>query len=206
MGERPDVTLRLVGGPDRVDMYGHPAPPRSAVLGRPATPVFVTVPKPPFDPARAVPQGLAFRYGASDRPSWREVSLRHRGGTALGYFERTALASVRFHRAAYLLAVGQVDSARAEVELARGLAHDNVGMLGDLGTLLAFHGRFADAEGLWRAAIALDPRHSPAWENLVQARLRQGDPAGARAVVDEALEHLPDHAALRSLRERLRRR
>lgn len=65
-----------------------------------------------------------------------------------------------------------------------------------LGTFYAARGRPEDAERLLRSAIALEPRHVPAYVNLADLRRAQGRDADAEAVLREGLAANPDDASL----------
>jgi Flp pilus assembly protein TadD len=65
-----------------------------------------------------------------------------------------------------------------------------------LGTFYAARGRPEDAERLLRSAIALEPRHVPAYVNLADLRRAQGRDADAEAVLREGLTANPGDASL----------
>jgi Flp pilus assembly protein TadD len=65
-----------------------------------------------------------------------------------------------------------------------------------LGTFYAARGRPEGAERLLRSAIALEPRHVPAYVNLADLRRAQGRDADAEAVLREGLAANPDDASL----------
>ncbi len=176
LGERPDVTVRTLGGPPDRDVYWHPVVPIDTRLRLRDRPIFTTIPHPPFAAATCVPHGLAYQHvpqgsgGEAAAPRWRPVTLRFRPGARLGYFERAALASVDVHHAAYLFATGKTDSALIVVDRAASAVADNAWLLTNLGTLLANVGELGRAEVLWRRAVAVDPELAPARANLEQLR------------------------------------
>ena len=66
----------------------------------------------------------------------------------------------------------------------------------NLGGFYAERGRYMEAEGEFRAALALDPAFVPAWVNLADLmRLRQREP-DAEALLRQGLERSPDDATL----------
>jgi len=202
---RTDVSLRVIGAPDSADAYGRPAESATRVVERRERPIFVTLPKPPFDPGACTPNGLAFRYGPPEAapPRWRDNALRHRASAKLGYFERGTLAAVSFHHAAYLFAVGRTDLALSLVEATSGRVPDNARMLNDLATLLAGAGQIERAERLWLRAVEADVHYVLAWENLVRARLALGNPTGARDAVRTGLSENPSARSLADLARRI---
>jgi len=173
-GERPDVTVRVLGGPPDRDVYWHPAVQIETELQQRNRPIFTTMPYPPIEASECVPEGLAYRYvpqrahTEARTPLWKPVTLRYRSDTTLGYFERGALASVDLHHAAYFFAVGETDSAHIVVRRAASTAEDNAGSLNNLATLLANVGDLDGAEWLWRRALTVDSSLVPARRNLDQ--------------------------------------
>lgn len=65
-----------------------------------------------------------------------------------------------------------------------------------LGTFYAARGRPDDAERLLRSAIAMEPRHVPAYVNLADLRRAQGRDADAAAALREGLAANPEDASL----------
>ena len=65
-----------------------------------------------------------------------------------------------------------------------------------LGTFYAARGRIEDAERWLRSAIAMEPRHVPAYVNLADLRRAQGRDTGAEAVLREGLVANPNDASL----------
>lgn len=65
-----------------------------------------------------------------------------------------------------------------------------------LGTFYAARGRADDAERALRSAIALEPRHVPAYVNLADLRRAQGRDAEAETVLREGLSANPNDASL----------
>jgi Flp pilus assembly protein TadD len=66
----------------------------------------------------------------------------------------------------------------------------------NLGGFLADRGDYVASEAEYRAALALDPRFTPAWANLadlMRLTSREGD---AEAALREGLKQSPDSAAL----------
>lgn len=197
-GVRPDVTLRFVEGPPRRDARGHPAPHRGQVVAaatdpHATVPVFVTLPKPPFDSGLAVVDGLAYRYGVEAvEPTWRPVTLRHRDGARLTRFEELALARVAFQEAAYHFARDDREAGIAAAARARGHGLRNPRFLVDLGTLLVHADVTESAASMWRRAVTDDPRQVLGWQHLIRLALLNDDRDGAIALYREARSHNPD--------------
>ncbi len=66
----------------------------------------------------------------------------------------------------------------------------------NLGGFLALRSRYDDSEDQYRAALKLDPLYVPAWINLADLKRTQGQEAAAEGVIREALQVVPDSAAL----------
>lgn len=88
-----------------------------------------------------------------------------------------------------LAAVDRVafESAAREYEAALAYNADRPESRTALGTFQAARGRMAEAEATLRAAIAMDPRHVPAYVNLADVARAQGRDADAEAVLREGL-------------------
>jgi len=97
-------------------------------------------------------------------------------------------ARVRLGRVQWRL--GEAAEARATFEqvVARTAAHDSVYLARVFaGRIAEDAGRFDDAARAYEAAIALDGEDQAAYVALSQARLRLGDPVGARRAVEASL-------------------
>ena len=76
------------------------------------------------------------------------------------------------------------------------------GPLADSALVLEMLGRPAEAESRYRESLEADPANTAASLGLAELLLRAGRNGEARAVVQSALEHAPDDAALRELLSR----
>jgi tetratricopeptide (TPR) repeat protein/tRNA A-37 threonylcarbamoyl transferase component Bud32 len=104
--------------------------------------------------------------------------------------------------AALLLAEGNVDAAITAYEAIQRTASPI--SISNLGALYYFKGRFAEAEGRFRQAIAITPREPTFHRNLADTLLRIGSVAEARGeyetallLVDELLRQTPKDVGLR---------
>jgi predicted CXXCH cytochrome family protein len=88
------------------------------------------------------------------------------------------------------------ERAAAEYEAIRRYNFDRPESRTGLGTFAAQRGRFDEAEQLLRSALALEPRHVPAYVNLADLRRSQGRDADGEAVLREGLTAVPDNATL----------
>jgi Flp pilus assembly protein TadD len=88
------------------------------------------------------------------------------------------------------------ERAAAEYEAIRRYNFDRPESRTGLGTFAAQRGRFDEAEQLLRSALALEPRHVPAYVNLADLRRSQGRDADGEAVLREGLKAMPDNATL----------
>ncbi len=192
---RPDVSLRTVDAPPARDAYGHRAPPLRTLVGG-DRPIFVTVPKPPFDALPTTPEGLAFRVGNTE-PSWTPISLRHPDDRVPSVFERSALYAVRFHEAAYRFAIGDEAGAVRSAAAAARCVPDLASALSDLATLLATNGVHDRADHLWRRAVELDPTDVRTWRNLILLQELLERPGEAARLAARARAHHPGVAEFR---------
>jgi len=65
-----------------------------------------------------------------------------------------------------------------------------------LGGFYAQRGRAEAAEAEFRAALAMEPRHVPAYVNLADMRRSQGRDSDAEAILRDGLAHAPDNPTL----------
>jgi Flp pilus assembly protein TadD len=94
-----------------------------------------------------------------------------------------AVALYHVNRGAEATLAGAPAEALAWFDLADEVWPDLPETWVDRGVALARSGRASDALDAWRAAVAVDPWHGPAWRNLARALAAAGDPEGARATL-----------------------
>ncbi|PWR04403.1 hypothetical protein DKT77_01625 [Meridianimarinicoccus roseus] len=99
------------------------------------------------------------------------------------------------------LANGEIDGARNFMNdlLAQTPEEspDRVGVLFLNAALTATEGRFDEARAIYRDILSKDPEIEAVWRALVATAVREGDPDGAMAIVDESLAVLPGSVNLR---------
>jgi len=88
------------------------------------------------------------------------------------------------------------DRAAAEYEAVQRYNADRPEARMSLGSFYARRGRLDEAEKMLRSAIALEPRHVPAYVNLADLRRSQGRDADAETILREGLVQMPDDATL----------
>ncbi len=88
------------------------------------------------------------------------------------------------------------DRAAAEYEALQRYNADRPEARMALGSFYARRGRLDEAETMLRSAIALEPRHVPAYVNLADLRRSQGRDADAETTLREGLVQMPDDATL----------
>jgi predicted Zn-dependent protease len=92
---------------------------------------------------------------------------------------------------------GNVTAALAHVDTALTADPDNADLQFLRAAVLVTDGHLAPAETVYRDLLARDPTAERIWTALFELTLRKGDPAGAGAVLDEAIAALPDSAPLK---------
>ena len=89
------------------------------------------------------------------------------------------------------------ERAAAEYESVQRYNFDRPEARTSLGTFYARRGRMQDAEKTLRSALALEPRHVPAYVNLADLWRSLGRDAAGEAILREGLALMPDDATLR---------
>lgn len=100
----------------------------------------------------------------------------------------------RLELARALAGVGRIDEAEAAL---RGVPESGAELIRVRALIAAQRGAHDQAAGLYRAAVARDPRDFESWGNLGRALLALGDGAGAIGALRQALALRPDLAPLR---------
>lgn len=94
------------------------------------------------------------------------------------------------------IAAGEVGAAKAYVAEKLANAPDNVVLRSLDAAIAQVEGRIEDAEAGYRALLEENPQAESLWRTLYTMKLRQGDPDAASAVLEEALQVVPDAANL----------
>ena len=94
------------------------------------------------------------------------------------------------------IADGDIAGAEAYVLEHLGKAPDNMALLMLHAGIMQADDRIDEAEGIYRDILAQNDQLEGVWRALFRSRSRQGDDAGATAVLDDALTAIPDAANL----------
>ena len=100
-------------------------------------------------------------------------------------------AAAAFFKGLDWYALGQLDRAATQLELAAGPRREFFAAAFYLGAVFAAAGRDRDAAGVWQIAIGDEPRPQLAYTLLADARLRDGQPASVIDVLKPAYERTP---------------
>jgi tetratricopeptide (TPR) repeat protein len=102
------------------------------------------------------------------------------------------------------LSTGDRQGALAQARKMAANAPDDLRLAGMLASVERANGNLEIAETIYRQLLEDDPRRPGVWLELIEMRLSQGDRAGAITVLDDALEVLPQIAALQVRRANFR--
>ncbi|MDJ0864610.1 MAG: sulfatase-like hydrolase/transferase [Myxococcota bacterium] len=129
----------------------------------------------------------------------RAESLAARGRSREAYALLAPVQATGGHlpavRAAYALNAGDAPAAEREIRAALAFVPDSGDYQLLLGRSLEGQGRGADAAAAFGRAARLDPRAAQPWIGLGRVREVEGDPAGAAAAYEAALERAPGEPA-----------
>jgi tetratricopeptide (TPR) repeat protein len=153
-----------------------------------------------LDPKLLAAASRALERAADDAPSHPELvealgALQLRLGHAREAERRLngAIAAAPSRPALYALlsqalrAQGHLDAALAALDSGAAATGGDVVISAERGAVLASKGDLGRAVVAWRAALAVDPVHPPAFVGLAGVALRSHDPMSAQSLVDAAL-------------------
>ncbi len=108
----------------------------------------------------------------------------------------TGLANTKYDQGDYASAQAAYDKVLAQ--------RKDPDIYTDLGNTFFKRNDYERAIAAYRQALALDPKHEKAWQNIAAAAAQKGDKATIREAIDKLAALNPNNPALPSLRESLK--